>query len=190
MSLRSFRVSAVFVFLCAVCPAALAQEGGDAPGVAESVFELLKPAVKPEPVEAQGLAAPPVSSVPEPVRPAAAVPVTAREATTRPIPPVAAITRPAAPARPVIEPVPAGLRLVAPGAGAAGGAAISSGPVKPCRFPAMLGGVPQEGALKATGRPWRVLGPGEAAKKGEGFQPDRINLFTDGRGIVSRVECW
>lgn len=176
MSARFFRVPAVFVLLSVFCPVAWAQgENSDGP---ETLFELLKPALKPEPVEAQGLAIPSVS--------APSVPVVTR---TESVSPVAAVTRPVAPARPGIAPVPAGLKLVADGA-EEGASTIRSGPVKPCRFPAMAGKPPQAEALKATGRPWRVLAPGAAAGADGGFQPDRINLFTDGRGIVSRVECW
>lgn len=179
MSARFFRVPAVFVLLSVFCPVAWAQRENS--GGPETLLELLKPALRPEPVEAQELAVPSVS--------APSVPVVTR---TESVSPVAVVTRPVAPARPGIAPVPAGLKLVAPGAvGAAEGAsAIRSGLVKPCRFPAMVGESPQAEALKATGRPWRVLAPGGAAGADGGFQPDRINLFTDGRGIVSRVECW
>lgn len=58
---------------------------------------------------------------------------------------------------------------------------------QPCDFPQFIGKAVDESALKAIGRPFRVLPPGGMATMD--FSPARINLETDDKGIVTRIHC-
>lgn len=58
---------------------------------------------------------------------------------------------------------------------------------QPCDFPQFIGKPVDEAAIKALGRPYRVLPPGSAATMD--FSPVRINLETDDKGLVSRITC-
>jgi hypothetical protein len=56
-----------------------------------------------------------------------------------------------------------------------------------CDFAAWIGKPVDESAVKATGRPYRILPPG--AMMTMDHSPDRINVETDDAGIVVRVFC-
>ncbi len=56
-----------------------------------------------------------------------------------------------------------------------------------CDFPQFIGKPVDEAALKALGRPYRVLPPGAMATMD--FSPVRINLETDDKGLVTRITC-
>lgn len=58
---------------------------------------------------------------------------------------------------------------------------------QPCDFPQFIGKAVDESALKAIGRPFRILPPGGMATMD--FSPARINLETDDKGIVTRIHC-
>ncbi len=58
---------------------------------------------------------------------------------------------------------------------------------QPCDFPQFIGQPVDETALKAIGRPFRILPPGGMATMD--FSPARINVETDDKGIVTRIHC-
>lgn len=65
-----------------------------------------------------------------------------------------------------------------------------SGPVPPCNFSGWIGRNPPTALLAAQGRSWRIIEPGTTLVIDDDFQPQRVNLFIDERGTVSRIECW
>lgn len=77
-----------------------------------------------------------------------------------------------------------------PGAAAAG----ESDPATPsvpqpaaCDFSAWTGKPVDESAVKASGRPYRILKPGDMVT--QDFSPDRINVEINEQGIVTAVHC-
>lgn len=58
---------------------------------------------------------------------------------------------------------------------------------QPCDFPQFIGQRVDEQALKATGRPYRILPPGASATMD--FSPARINVEVDDADTVIRVSC-
>lgn len=104
-----------------------------------------------------------------------------------PLGPPAAAQQPPAPAAPKESPP-----VSAPGATPLPGRPTlrpRSGPVPPCSFAHWAGAPPDRAALERSGRSWRIVGP-EGPPVTDDFQPARLTLFTDSRGLVVRVECW
>lgn len=58
---------------------------------------------------------------------------------------------------------------------------------QPCDFPHFIGRPVDEKAIKALGRPYRILPPGAMATMD--FSPARINVETDDKGTVLRISC-
>lgn len=56
-----------------------------------------------------------------------------------------------------------------------------------CNYNEWVGKEVNEDALKATGRPYRILGPNSIATMD--FSPDRINVILDDKKIVTAVRC-
>ena len=84
----------------------------------------------------------------------------------------------------------AGLPVV--GGGAAGVDAVTDeaapdAPLPACDFASWVGKPVDEAAVKATGRPWRVLQPGVMVTME--YQEGRINIQVDDAGIVTGVTC-
>ncbi len=59
--------------------------------------------------------------------------------------------------------------------------------VQACDFSEWVGKAADEGALKETGHPYRVLPPGSMYTAD--YDPERINLYTDDENIVREVNC-
>ena len=80
------------------------------------------------------------------------------------------------------------------GAGAGGGdVPADQAPLPPdmtpqaCDFSQWVGKPVDEAALVATGRPYRILKPGDAATMD--FSPARIDVETGDDGVVTKVHC-
>lgn len=56
-----------------------------------------------------------------------------------------------------------------------------------CSFNDWVGKEVDEDAVKAAGRPYRILGPNAAATMD--FNPERINVIVDDKNIVTVVRC-
>lgn len=66
-------------------------------------------------------------------------------------------------------------------------AAATTAVAPACDFAAWVGQPVNEDAVKALGRPFRVLKPGDAATMD--FSAERININTDDAGVVTSVTC-
>ncbi len=56
-----------------------------------------------------------------------------------------------------------------------------------CSFNEWVGQEVDEDAVKAVGRPYRILGPNAAATMD--FNPERINVIVDDKNVVTVVRC-
>ena len=67
--------------------------------------------------------------------------------------------------------------------------AVSAEPpqAQPCDFPEWIGKPVDEAAVKATGRPYRILGLQDAMTFD--YSPDRINVRVDDKHVVMGISC-
>ena len=83
--------------------------------------------------------------------------------------------------------VPGSPPLAMPPRAADGRPALPDLRPQPCDFSSMVGKAVDEGALKATGRPYRILPPG--SMKTMDYAPARIDVETDDKNVVTAVTC-